>query len=295
LEGKLEKKEKLKLLIRLLSIAPTHKGAENLRSDIKSRISKLRKEIKRGDKKKKLIKRKGIIRGIAKQGIQVVIYGKTNSGKSLLLSKLTKAKPKVANYKFTTTQPEVGMLNFNDVDFQFIELPALTFTAKDHKWLSFLQTCDLILALSSSMHDSQEVINYIKRYLKAYNIKKRIIGISFVTDNQFKRKKNDAKGVIYITCNIDNVSIIKQSIFSSLKVYRIYLRPPKKNLKERQPDKKPVVFTSQPTVKDVLDKIHKPKEKVKNIKVYGSSVKFEGQSVNVEHKLNDNDVIEFYL
>ena len=278
-----DKEEKLKLLIRLLSIAPTHKGAEKLRSDIKSRIAKLKKEIEhKKARRKKLASHKGI----ARQGIQIAIYGKTNSGKSLLLSRLTNAKLKVANYKFTTTRPEVGMLNFNDVEFQVIELPALTFTEHDRKWLAFLQTCSLVLILGRDVYDTEQVTNYIRNYLRIYGIKKKMIGIINKDIKVIKTSKS--KG--YMTCNINKCTeTIKQFIFSSLNLYRIYLKPPNK----KKPDKKPLVFTFRPNMQDVLNKIRKNKTMMKNAKVYGSSVKFNGQLVSLDHKLDDGDIIEF--
>jgi hypothetical protein len=282
------KEEKLKLLIRLLALAPTHKGAEKLRSDIKSRIAKLKKEIEhKKEKRKKLMSHKGI----TKQGIQIAIYGKTNSGKSLLLSRMTNAKPRVADYEFTTTQPEVGMFNFNNIDFQFIELPALIFNEHDRRWLAFLQTCDLVLILSCNIQDIRQIIDYIKNYFNIYGIKKKMIGIVNQQGTIEEKAKNNICGVNYIICDINtcNIKIIKKFIFSGLKLYRIYLKPPNK----KQPDEKPLVFIFQPTVQAVLDELHKTK--MKNAKVYGSSSKFDGQSVSLNHLLNDKDIIDFYF
>ena len=44
--------------------------------------------------------------------MQVLIVGKTNSGKSLLLSALTNAKPQISEIKFTTKHPEIGIMNY---------------------------------------------------------------------------------------------------------------------------------------------------------------------------------------
>ena len=50
--------------------------------------------------------------------------GLTNSGKSTLLNKLTGAKTMVADYPYTTTKPTVGMMVFEDVQIQLVEIPS---------------------------------------------------------------------------------------------------------------------------------------------------------------------------
>ena len=55
---------------------------------------------------------------------QVMLYGPTNVGKSSLLGKLTNAQVQVATYAYTTRRPTPGMLQFEDIQFQLVELPA---------------------------------------------------------------------------------------------------------------------------------------------------------------------------
>ncbi|MDQ1280247.1 MAG: hypothetical protein QG670_1510 [Thermoproteota archaeon] len=63
---------------------------------------------------------------IRKEGtVQIVILGITGSGKSSLLSFLTKAKPKKLDQPFTTTEPVPEMMNFEDIQIQLIEAPAI--------------------------------------------------------------------------------------------------------------------------------------------------------------------------
>ena len=57
---------------------------------------------------------------------QVVFVGPPNAGKSLLMTKLTKAKPEVAPYPFTTREPVPGMMDYEDVRVQLIDLPPIT-------------------------------------------------------------------------------------------------------------------------------------------------------------------------
>jgi len=56
---------------------------------------------------------------------QTVLVGKTNTGKSTLLSRLTGSKPAIGDAPFTTYKPEIGIMNYKDVAIQIIELPSL--------------------------------------------------------------------------------------------------------------------------------------------------------------------------
>jgi ribosome-interacting GTPase 1 len=117
--------EKIKKLQEFLSLFPKHKGTENLRAQVKRKISLLKQEIE--DKKQK---RTGVATGpkvfVEKEGdAQIVILGPTNVGRSSLLSTLTNAKVAVLNYPYTTTEPTPGMFNYQDLQLQMVETPAL--------------------------------------------------------------------------------------------------------------------------------------------------------------------------
>ena len=107
--------ERLAALLEMKSWAPTHKGAENLRSDLNRKIAELRSEIER-------LKSSGTKKGsssassamyIKKEGVgQVVLVGLPNSGKSWLLNKLIgKEVTPVTPYPFATKEPAPAMLN----------------------------------------------------------------------------------------------------------------------------------------------------------------------------------------
>ncbi len=106
-------------------ILPKHKASEKVQAALKTKISELTDEIekeKSGPKKAA----PGSFK-IPRQGAgQVVFLGPPNAGKSLLLSKLTKATPTVAPYPFTTREPVPGMMDYEDVRVQLIDLPPIT-------------------------------------------------------------------------------------------------------------------------------------------------------------------------
>jgi len=283
-----DKKEKLKLLQQLLALAPSHKGAENLRANIRKRIAKLKEEIKKEERKKR-----GVSFKIEKQGIQVCIFGLANSGKSLLLNLLTNAKPKISEIPYTTSTPEIGMLKFEDVDFQLIEFPSLYLDLEeDKKWLSFSLTTDLIFILAKDLNDAKKILKEIFDFNEEVKNKKILVVVNFQKEFKKEEENFDGKNIKIIYCDIiKHKEEIKREIYESLNVYRIYLKKPG----EKNPSEKPLVFLFQPSIEDVLEKIKISKEKMIRAIVYGKSVKFDGQSVSKNHKLNDKDIVEFYF
>ena len=55
----------------------------------------------------------------------VGIIGLPNAGKSSLLASLTKAKPKIANYPFTTINPNLGVTYYNNKEVTLADIPGL--------------------------------------------------------------------------------------------------------------------------------------------------------------------------
>jgi len=116
--------EKLEKLHEFLSLIPKHKGTEKLCAQTKTKIATLRKEIE--EKKRQRKGRGGPRFFLEKEGAaQIVILGQTKSGRSSLLTSVTNAKTEVSDYPFTTLEPVPGMLQFEDLQFQIVEAPAL--------------------------------------------------------------------------------------------------------------------------------------------------------------------------
>jgi ribosome-interacting GTPase 1 len=116
--------EKIRLLQEFMSMFPKHKGTENLRAQVKRKISLLKKEIE--EKKQKKSGTGGPKVFIEKEGdAQIVILGPTNVGRSSLLSILTNSKVLISSYPYTTTEPIPGMFNYKDLQLQMVETPAI--------------------------------------------------------------------------------------------------------------------------------------------------------------------------
>jgi ribosome-interacting GTPase 1 len=115
--------EKIRLMREFLSLVPKHKGTSKLVANVKRRIAELEEEIERSK-----TRRRGGGAGFAipKEGAgQIVILGPPNVGKSSLLASVTNAKPEISPLPFTTQKPIPGMLQYEDIQFQLVETPAI--------------------------------------------------------------------------------------------------------------------------------------------------------------------------
>ncbi|MCW4026307.1 MAG: 50S ribosome-binding GTPase, partial [Candidatus Bathyarchaeota archaeon] len=116
--------EKIEKLREFLSLVPKHKGTENLRAQVKRKISVLRREIAEKKRKKTGGGRPRVF--VEKEGdAQIVILGPTNVGRSSLLSLLTNANVEISSYPYTTKEPTPGMFHYQDLQFQLVETAAL--------------------------------------------------------------------------------------------------------------------------------------------------------------------------
>ena len=138
-----DSRERLECLREMLRTIPKHKGTDHLQADIKSRIKELKDELaapKRGGA------RGGPATVIRPEGAaQIALIGSPNVGKSALHARLTASNAQSAPYPFATQFPQPGMLPYEDIYFQIIDLPPLS---PDHfvPWLAnALQPADAAL------------------------------------------------------------------------------------------------------------------------------------------------------
>ena len=259
--------DKLICLRKMLSSLSKHKGNEALQKDLKRKISKYKELL---EKEKKATKKSGKGLSIKKEGAaQVVIIGKTNTGKSFLLSKLTNAKPLIADYEFTTTVPEIGTMDYDGVLIQVIEVPAITegFMEKEKgpMFLGIIRGADLAVILGMNEEDYDLVGKELD--LAGINIK-RIYADSY-----------------------EDIGTIKDQIWKNLGLIYVYTKTPGKDK-----DYPPVALDEGSTIKDLARKVHKDfVKKFEYAKLWGSSVRYDGLKVSIDHVLKNGDVVEFHL
>ncbi|MEM2697640.1 MAG: GTPase, partial [Nitrososphaerota archaeon] len=165
--------EKIKALEEALSLIPDHKGTEKLRGRIKRRIAELKREAER---RASLKTGRRDYFTVSKEGAaQVAIIGSTNSGKSSLLRVLTNAKPVVAPYPFSTDKPIPGMMIYEDVEIQLVELPAiltedLEETQYTTRSLGFAKNADSIIILLDGINNPLKQLEKILELLEETGI-----------------------------------------------------------------------------------------------------------------------------
>ena len=139
-----ESRERLECLKDMLRTIPKHKGTEHIQADIKSRIRELTDELNLPHKGP--ARSGGVGHSVQREGAaQVCLVGPPNSGKSSLHSVLTGSKSPVGPFPYTTREALPGMLPFEDIAFQLIDLPPIS-TGRLEPWIPpLLQATDAAL------------------------------------------------------------------------------------------------------------------------------------------------------
>ena len=107
------------------------------------------------------------------------IIGKPNAGKSSLLAALTRAKPKIANYPFTTINPNLGVSYYGGKEITLADIPGLVEGAHKgvglgDKFLRHIERCKILLHLIDLSEDNL-VNSYKKIKLELSNYDKNLI------------------------------------------------------------------------------------------------------------------------
>ena len=105
------------------------------------------------------------------------IIGLPNAGKSSLLAAITNANPKIANYQFTTLNPNLGVASYDDKEVTIADIPGLVEGA--HKgtglgiqFLKHIERCKSLLHLIDITNsDLKKSYNQVKNELKKYSFK----------------------------------------------------------------------------------------------------------------------------
>jgi GTP-binding protein len=156
------------------------------------------------------------------------IIGLPNAGKSSLLASMTSATPKIANYKFTTLNPNLGVAVYDDKEITLADIPGLIEGAHSGvglgiKFLKHIERCKTLLHLIDINEEDlvssyKQVRNELKSYGKELIKKKEIIvfnKIDLLQKNNIDKKVKDFE--IKIKKKTFKMSTIQSKSVSNIK------------------------------------------------------------------------------
>ncbi len=164
------------------------------------------------------------------------IIGLPNAGKSSLLAAITNATPKIANYEFTTLNPNLGVVSYDNKEITIADIPGLIEGAHEGtglgtKFLKHIERCKSILHLIDITNENlNKSYNQVKNELKNYSsqlMKKKELIVLNKTDlmNEETTKKIVKEFSKNKNCEVLTLSTIKKESISKIKAKLISYVP----------------------------------------------------------------------
>ena len=177
------------------------------------------------------------------------IIGLPNAGKSSLLAAITNANPKIANYRFTTLNPNLGVASYDDKEITIADIPGLVEGAHEGvglgiQFLKHIERCKSLLHLiditNLDLNDSYEQVkNELKNYSLKLLEKKELVVLNKIdlvdestvkeVINHFSKDKN-CEIMTMTTLEKDSISKIKAKLLSY--VCLLYTSPSPRDVEE---------------------------------------------------------------
>jgi len=158
----------------------------------------------------------------------VGIIGMPNAGKSSLLAAITRARPKIASYPFTTLDPNLGVSYYDDKEVTLADIPGIIEGAHEgvglgDKFLRHIERCKMLLHLIDISEEKLEenylnVRNELSKYDKILSEKKEII--VFNKSDLFEKKEIDEKLKIFkkkIKKKFEIISVVTDKNLTNLR------------------------------------------------------------------------------
>lgn len=304
--------EKLAGLEEMLRHIPKHKGTEKMQADIKRRIKKLRS----CGGKKGGTRHAAPVYYVKKEGAgQIALAGPPNSGKSSLLAKLTHASPEVADYPFTTRLPQPGMMPFENIQIQLVDLPPLDLEYSESWVPQAVRAADAV-AVVVNLGDA-DVLEHLTGGVEILEEAKIAIGRkreelphgfahkpTLVVANGsdapgakgtfeafFDLEREKFKRFLMVSAATgEGLEELQRAFFELLDVVRVHTKTPGKKAEMDAP----YTLPRGATVHDVAEHVHKDiASGFKYARIWGGG-KYDGQMVQRDYVVEDNDVIELH-
>lgn len=307
--------DELKWLQVMLAEMPKHKGTDHLQADVKGKIAKLKKEIvaeKASGKKPRGVR-------IPRQGAgTAVLLGGPNAGKSQLLARLTRAVPEVAPYPFTTSEPMPGMMPWQDVTVQLIDMPPVTTDFMEPYIQGLVRGAELVLLMVdlgsddgiTQCLDVVERINQTKTRLAPHSsLSEEDVGISFTQTFLVPNKIDlpeaaERRALLHELADFGfteypisategtGLETLRDAIYAAMDVVRVYTKLPT----AKEPDRdRPFTVRRGNNVTDMAGQVHKDYlENFKFARVWGEAV-HDGTVVKGDYVLHDGDIVELHM
>jgi ribosome-interacting GTPase 1 len=303
--------EKVLALEQMLRVMPKHKGTDHLRADLRRKLSKL----KDTTTKKGPAKHVDVFHVPRSGAGQITLLGTPNSGKSAIVAALTNAKVNVADFPFATTAPVPGMVKFEDIQIQLVDMPPITADYLAPGQVGTYRNCDLIAIVIDLSADTQEQLRICLDFLESRNLlidsetpavdgqgnilAKKAFCICTKSDIAEPGALGTLKELCKHSFEFVEISVetgtgleeLPATFFRLLDIIRIYAKPPGKPADMTDPFTLPVGST----VMDLATGIHRQlAEKLKFARIWGTGV-YDGQNAQRNHVLNDKDIIELHF
>lgn len=305
--------EKILALEQMLALMPKHKGTDGLRADLRRKISSLKEAA--ATQQKKAGAHTDIFHVPRTGAGQVVLLGLPNTGKSSLLATLTNAKVVVADFPFATHAPVPGMVKYEDVQIQLVDMPPITADYVAPGQVGTYRNGDIIAVVIDLSQDIEEQVLVLLDFLESRNLLldektpavdsqgnvlgRKAVCICTKADlapaGAFElAKKSFDKPIEFLqvsTQTAEGLDKFAELLFRKLNVIRIYAKPPGKPADMESPFTLPVGTT----VQSLAATIHRElAEKLKSARIWGTDV-YPGQSVHLTHVLHDKDIVELHF
>jgi len=307
-----EPEDKLRALKEMMALIPKHKGTEKMQADIKRRIKQTKEEMKQrggaGRRSLHHVDREG--------AAQILLVGPPNAGKSSLLDRLTNASPEIGVYPYTTHQPQPGMMPYENIQFQLVDMPPIS-TEYFEPWVTNMVRIGdgVLLVADLSVDDTLDQLEVVLDRLQEARL--HLTSRPFISDDPrtvVKKalmicNKCDAPGagerleilrelyadrfeLLPSSCQSGSgLEELKVRLYALLDILRVFSKPPGGKAEMTRP----FVFPRGSTLQDLAEHIHKDfADKLKFARIWGTT-KYDGQKVHRDYQLQEGDILELHI